>query len=193
MPSHKRHGPHRGSGGHQPPPQPDVAESAEHALNEQEARPQHHRTQEMSIQHLTQVARIWRSPVRPACASRVDLPDPQGANRAGSFIFSEGVLEVLPDGFGFLRAPTSLPAGPDDIYVSPPRYANSTYRPATRSRQIRPPKEGGAISRSSKSKPSISRRQIKRDKRSSKPPPLYPRAHQARNRGREPVDRVMDP
>ena len=34
MPSHKRHGPHRG-GGHQPPPQPDVAaESAEHALNE---------------------------------------------------------------------------------------------------------------------------------------------------------------
>ncbi|HEY6050363.1 MAG TPA: Rho termination factor N-terminal domain-containing protein, partial [Thermoanaerobaculia bacterium] len=36
------------------------------------------------------------------------------------FIFSEGVLEVLPDGFGFLRAPdyNYLP-GPDDIYVSP--------------------------------------------------------------------------
>src|SRR5215475_12323273 len=35
-------------------------------------------------------------------------------------VFGEGVLEILPDGFGFLRAPSSnyLP-GPDDIYVSP--------------------------------------------------------------------------
>ena len=36
-------------------------------------------------------------------------------------IFGEGTLEILPDGFGFLRAPNYnyLP-GPDDIYVSPP-------------------------------------------------------------------------
>ena len=41
------------------------------------------------------------------------------AQKSG-LIFSEGVLEVLPDGFGFLRAPdyNYLP-GPDDIYVSP--------------------------------------------------------------------------
>ena len=41
------------------------------------------------------------------------------AEKSG-LIFSEGVLEVLPDGFGFLRAPdyNYLP-GPDDIYVSP--------------------------------------------------------------------------
>ncbi len=39
---------------------------------------------------------------------------------AGSTIFGEGVIEVLPDGFGFLRAPESnYLAGPDDIYVSP--------------------------------------------------------------------------
>jgi len=48
-------------------------------------------------------------------------------------IFSEGVLECLPDGFGFLRAPeyNYLP-GPDDIYVSP-RSASLTCAPATRS------------------------------------------------------------
>src|SRR5216684_1359927 len=38
----------------------------------------------------------------------------------GESIFGEGTLEVLPDGFGFLRSPdTSYLAGPDDIYVSP--------------------------------------------------------------------------
>lgn len=39
---------------------------------------------------------------------------------ANGFIFAEGVLEILPDGFGFLRAPDyNYLAGPDDIYVSP--------------------------------------------------------------------------
>ena len=51
----------------------------------------------------------------------VDLRDPASrAPRRAATLFSEGVLETLPDGFGFLRAPdyNYLP-GPDDIYVSP--------------------------------------------------------------------------
>ena len=60
------------------------------------------------------------------------------------FIFSEGVLEVLPDGFGFLRAPdyNYLP-GPDDIYVSPSQIRKFDLQTGdTVSGQIRPPKEG---------------------------------------------------
>src|SRR4051812_38023984 len=59
-------------------------------------------------------------------------------------IFSEGVLETLPDGFGFLRAPeyNYLP-GPDDIYVSPSQIRKFDLRTGdTISGQIRPPKEG---------------------------------------------------
>src|SRR3989449_194205 len=59
-------------------------------------------------------------------------------------IFSEGVLECLPDGFGFLRAPeyNYLP-GPDDIYVSPSQIREFDLRTGdTISGQIRPPKEG---------------------------------------------------
>src|ERR1044072_3967878 len=59
-------------------------------------------------------------------------------------IFSEGVLECLPDGFGFLRAPeyNYLP-GPDDIYVSPSQIRKFDIRTGdTVSGQIRPPKEG---------------------------------------------------
>ena len=59
-------------------------------------------------------------------------------------IFSEGVLETLPDGFGFLRAPeyNYLP-GPDDIYVSPSQIRKFDLRTGdTVSGQVRPPKEG---------------------------------------------------
>src|SRR5205814_1782856 len=59
-------------------------------------------------------------------------------------IFSEGVLECLPDGFGFLRAPeyNYLP-GPDDIYVSPSQIRRFDLRTGdTVSGQVRPPKEG---------------------------------------------------
>jgi len=59
-------------------------------------------------------------------------------------IFSEGVLECLPEGFGFLRAPdyNYLP-GPDDIYVSPSQIRKFTLRTGdTVSGQIRPPKDG---------------------------------------------------
>ncbi len=59
-------------------------------------------------------------------------------------IFGSGVLEILPDGFGFLRAPdyNYLP-GPDDIYVSPSQIRRFNLRTGdTISGQIRPPKEG---------------------------------------------------
>ena len=59
-------------------------------------------------------------------------------------IYGSGVLETLPDGFGFLRAPdyNYLP-GPDDIYVSPAQIRRFNLRTGdTVSGQIRPPKEG---------------------------------------------------
>ena len=59
------------------------------------------------------------------------------------FIFGEGTLEILPDGFGFLRSPDSnyLP-GPDDIYVSPSQIRRFNLRTGdTVSGQIRQPKE----------------------------------------------------
>ena len=65
------------------------------------------------------------------------------ASQNGS-IFGEGVLEILPDGFGFLRSPTSsyMP-GPDDIYVSPSQIRRFALRTGdVVSGQIRPPKEG---------------------------------------------------
>ena len=59
-------------------------------------------------------------------------------------LFAEGVLESLPDGYGFLRAPESnyLP-GPDDIYISPSQIRKFDLRTGdTVSGQVRPPKEG---------------------------------------------------
>ncbi len=59
-------------------------------------------------------------------------------------IYGEGVLEILPDGFGFLRAPDAnyLP-GPDDIYISPSQIRRFALRTGdTVAGQIRPPKEG---------------------------------------------------
>ena len=59
-------------------------------------------------------------------------------------IYAEGVLETLPDGFGFLRAPDqNYLAGPDDIYVSPSQIRRFNLQTGdTVFGQIRPPKEG---------------------------------------------------
>lgn len=59
-------------------------------------------------------------------------------------IYGEGVLEILPDGFGFLRSPTyNYMPGPDDIYVSPSQIRRFGLRKGdVVSGQIRPPKEG---------------------------------------------------
>ena len=59
-------------------------------------------------------------------------------------IYGEGVLEILPDGFGFLRSPlSSYVPGPDDIYVSPSQIRRFALRKGdVVSGQIRQPKEG---------------------------------------------------
>lgn len=67
----------------------------------------------------------------------------QAQTDKNGMISSEGVLEILPDGFGFLRAPdyNYLP-GPDDIYVSPSQIRRFNLKTGdTVSGQIRPPKE----------------------------------------------------
>lgn len=100
---------------------------------------------EMSIAKLTQVAKD----LNVAGATGMRKQDLifqilKAQTEQSGFIFSEGVLEVLPDGFGFLRAPdyNYLP-GPDDIYVSPSQIRKFDLQTGdTVSGQIRPPKEG---------------------------------------------------
>ena len=68
----------------------------------------------------------------------------QAKTEKEGLIFGAGVLEILPDGFGFLRSPdyNYLP-GPDDIYVSPSQIRKFNLRTGdTVNGQIRPPKEG---------------------------------------------------
>ncbi|CAI8166135.1 MAG: Transcription termination factor Rho [Cellvibrionales bacterium UBA7375] len=64
--------------------------------------------------------------------------------KSGEDIYGDGVLEILPDGFGFLRsAGASYLAGPDDIYVSPSQIRRFNLRTGDRiSGKIRPPKDG---------------------------------------------------
>ncbi len=64
--------------------------------------------------------------------------------RAGGSIYGEGVLEILQDGFGFLRGPDeSYLAGPDDIYISPSQIRRFNLRTGDYiTGRIRPPKEG---------------------------------------------------
>ncbi len=100
---------------------------------------------DMSIQKLTQIAKDLS--VGGATGMRKQeliFQILKAQTEQSGFIFSEGVLEVLPDGFGFLRAPdyNYLP-GPDDIYVSPSQIRKFDLQTGdTVSGQIRPPKEG---------------------------------------------------
>ena len=67
----------------------------------------------------------------------------QAQTEKNGLIYGEGVLEILPDGFGFLRAPdyNYLP-GPDDIYVSPSQIRRFNLRTGdVTAGQIRPPKD----------------------------------------------------
>ena len=59
----------------------------------------------------------------------------RGRAEKSGLLFSEGVLETLPDGFGFLRAPTTTTCpAPTTSTSPPPRSASSTCTPATRCR-----------------------------------------------------------
>jgi transcription termination factor Rho len=100
---------------------------------------------EMNISALTQVAKDLN--IQGASGMRKQeliFKILQAQTEKSGFIFSEGVLETLPDGFGFLRAPdyNYLP-GPDDIYVSPSQIRKFDLRTGdTVSGQVRPPKDG---------------------------------------------------
>jgi transcription termination factor Rho len=92
-----------------------------------------------------------------AIARQLDLPGATGMRKQdlifqilrarserNGLMFSEGVLETLPDGYGFLRGPdyNYLP-GPDDVYVSPSQIRRfGLHTGDTVSGQIRPPREG---------------------------------------------------
>src|SRR5215472_1544352 len=100
---------------------------------------------DMSIQKLTQIAKDLN--VGGATGMRKQeliFQILKAQTEKSGFIFSEGVLEVLPDGFGFLRAPDyNYLTGPDDIYVSPSQIRKFDLQTGdTVSGQIRPPKEG---------------------------------------------------
>ena len=100
---------------------------------------------EMSISQLTQIGKDMG--VEGATGMRKQeliFKILQAQTEKSGLIFAEGVLECLPDGFGFLRAPeyNYLP-GPDDIYVSPSQIRRFDLRTGdTISGQVRQPKEG---------------------------------------------------
>ncbi len=100
---------------------------------------------EMSISKLTSIAKELDVPGATGMRKQeLIFKILQAQTEKSGLIFSEGVLETLPDGFGFLRAPeyNYLP-GPDDIYVSPSQIRKFDLRTGdTISGQIRPPKEG---------------------------------------------------
>jgi transcription termination factor Rho len=98
-----------------------------------------------SIGELTEIAR-GLNVTSPSALRKQELIFKilEAQTQKDGFIYGEGVLEILPDGFGFLRAPSYnyLP-GSDDIYVSPSQIRRFDLRTGdTVSGHIRPPKEG---------------------------------------------------
>jgi len=100
---------------------------------------------EMSIGELARVAKdLQISGVSSMRKQELIFQILKAQTEKSGLIFSEGVLEILSDGFGFLRSPAYnyLP-GPDDIYVSPSQIRKFDLRTGdTISGQIRPPKDG---------------------------------------------------
>ncbi len=100
---------------------------------------------ELSVAELTKVARDLDIPHATGLRKQELIFEIlRGKAAKVGMIFSEGVLEVLPDGFGFLRAPDyNYLAGPDDIYVSPSQIRKfDLHTGDTVSGQVRAPKEG---------------------------------------------------
>jgi transcription termination factor Rho len=100
---------------------------------------------DMSVTELTHVARELEVPNATAMRTQdLIFQILKVRSEKNGALFSEGVLETLPDGFGFLRTPdyNYLP-GPDDIYVSPSQIRKfDLHTGDTVSGQIRPPKNG---------------------------------------------------
>ena len=100
---------------------------------------------ELNIQALNQIAKDLDIPGATGMRKQeLIFQILKAQTERSGLIFSEGVLETLPDGFGFLRAPeyNYLP-GPDDIYVSPSQIRKFDLRTGdTVSGQVRPPKDG---------------------------------------------------
>ena len=103
---------------------------------------------ELKEKNITELSRIARSLEIPGASGlrKQDLIFTilQAQSEKEGHIFAEGVLEILPDGFGFLRSPdyNYLP-GPDDIYVSPSQIRKFDLKTGdTISGNVRPPHEG---------------------------------------------------
>jgi transcription termination factor Rho len=103
---------------------------------------------ELKEKNITELTRIARSLELPGASGlrKQDLIFKilQAQSEKEGHIFAEGVLEILPDGYGFLRSPdyNYLP-GPDDIYVSPSQIRKFDLKTGdTVSGQVRPPHEG---------------------------------------------------
>ena len=93
----------------------------------------------------------------------------QAQSEKEGHIFAEGVLEILPDGYGFLRSPdyNYLP-GPDDIYVSPSQIRKFDLKTGdTISGNVRRRTRARSTSRWSRSRPSTSSRPRRRATRFS--------------------------
>jgi transcription termination factor Rho len=148
MPNHQKRQP-RGprGGGSATPPQQDVQDTEPVPSADQPAgkRLNLNDLKDLSIQALTQIAKDLNVPGATGMRKQeVIFQILKAQTEQSGFIFSEGVLEVLPDGFGFMRAPDyNYLAGPDDIYVSPSQIRKFDLQTGdTVSGQIRPPKEG---------------------------------------------------
>ena len=103
---------------------------------------------ELKEKNITELTRIARTLDLPGASGlrKQDLIFKilQAQSEKEGHIFAEGVLEILPDGYGFLRSPdyNYLP-GPDDIYVSPSQIRKFDLKTGdTISGQVRPPHEG---------------------------------------------------
>src|SRR3979409_229866 len=100
---------------------------------------------EKNITELTKIARTLELPGTSGLRKQdLIFKILQAQSEKEGHIFAEGVLEILPDGYGFLRSPdyNYLP-GPDDIYVSPSQIRKFDLKTGdTISGQVRPPHEG---------------------------------------------------
>jgi transcription termination factor Rho len=156
---------------------------------------------ELKRQHIHELAQIARDFAIEG-ASTMRKPELifgilQAQTESSGAISGEGVLEILPDGFGFLRAPdyNYLP-GPDDIYISPSQVRRFNLRTGDIvSGQIRPPKEGERyfallkVERINHEDPERAREKILFDNLT----PLYPDEHlRLEHRPDEPTTRVID-